>query len=604
MRAEALHIGELGTRGGVILGRAERHLLVRSRCFAFAALACLSGCGSETSCPSGGYAANLPEGVVVYANSECTVKDPDGSRDRPFQTVADAAAYAAERGLETVALAAGLYMEDSIVIDEDISVIGAGSGATVIRSRGMEPTLMFTGSEGVFLGGVSLEGEGGLGLWLQAVVDITVDDLVVSGYRPAGEWDGRGVQVNACTGVEIHGLTAVDNSSHGVVFNESAGSMTGSWIHENGATDSPEEGAHGLFVLYGSVLGVGSPSAVSEDWAFAGDLDKGGCVLEENSGYGLLVVGSEVTARGLRLTGNRTGGLAALDCSTALDASLCPEETPVTFLEGSIVESPDPGLVGVATWEAPIILEHNRLIGSDEDDGDRGHCIEASVTEEGIPIRLADNELSECDGAAMIVTGPAHAEVTGNEIFDTGRWGGIWFYGTAEPSVVSFNIVEQPRGVGMVITQNSSAVVHGNTIFECQVEPVYSSKSKSFVNMAEGIVITEITDPAKHMAVHFSENVILQAAQTGLFLDDVGAWGVVIGDGNVMAGSDTGDLVLQNGAEDMLNSQPDLIEKILFSTETVEENPPEKLVLTPSLDDLLGFGICVPPECTEYPGGG
>ena len=174
-----------------------------------------TGCGTSPQCGENGYPPP-PEGegeVVLYVSAHCGAAEGDGSADAPFATITAALEEAATRSADLVLVASGTYDEEALIVSPGVSILGAGSDHTLIVSRGPGPTVTIRDIDGVSLSGVSLQGDGGLGVLVQGATNVVLADVVVSGYVAGDDWDGRGIHVEDSASVHLQDAASRENTS-------------------------------------------------------------------------------------------------------------------------------------------------------------------------------------------------------------------------------------------------------------------------------------------------------------------------------------------------------------------------------------------------------
>ena len=259
----------------------------------------------------------------------------------------------------TVRLAEGSHAGNLWIRHSGVTLVGAGSGATVLTPGAVTPAQLppLHDAPPDVINGIGIHGEG--------VRDVTIKGLTVRGFS------GAGVYVHSATGVHIEDVHVVQNAVWGIYLRESSRlevlhcKASGSQYAGIGISFCPEAKAHvrhcesfanafGIFVdnssfakllrntCHGNAAGI-----LMLNQIYAGELPGGvsDCLVADNdiygntlasggnpeglgaagppiSGVGLSMIGTtRVTAVGNRVRGNHPGGPSVMNAGIVVGSS-------------------------------------------------------------------------------------------------------------------------------------------------------------------------------------------------------------------------------------------------------------------------------------------
>lgn len=558
-------------------------------------------CGETAMCGAARYADDRPQGAL-HVNACCPVDGPDGSLEKPYATI-EAAVDAAEPG-DTIAVAAGTY--DAASIEVSVTLLGAGpERAAIVATGGAPAALGFDGVQGISVSGLMLSGSidalsspctppactdlsalsipTGIGLLLENAQDVTVSNLVAQGFEDAGVGTGVGIQVVGSTGVILDQVEASSNGRSGIVFSGSAGEITGSHVHHNGSGQN----FVALKIIAGSTVVIGSTDIPLEA---AGAFSEGGCVVEDNDATGVYVNGSDVILAGSMLRANLWGGAVFVDASPTAQGSgilSCHFEGNAYYgllLEGFGAE-----------------VTSNRFGGNTDCDGTCiGPCVAIAGGEAALrpAVTVTGNLISQCTGNGILMDGAVDVMVEDNVIDNVQRWGGVWAQGGVDVSLSS-NTIDAAALVGIAVMMDSEGVIVGNLVTDTWEESYYDFDTNSFIDMADGIVISKVGAAA---VVHLEANEVSSSGRAGIIIDDASTDQVVFAAEpelqNSVTGSGVAAVVLQNGAETIAEAQHlvDVVGGLSGSADIITD---QAFSIVPSLPTGGLSSPCFPPACTD-----
>ena len=489
----------------------------------------LASCGPDDSTPSwcrgvadpcslSVYSADRPDGKALHVNSCCGEKSGDGSADKPFLSVG-AAVEAAEDG-DVVVVGPGVY-EESVQINKAVSLVGAGSESCTLSSAGEGATLSINGVSGGSYAGFSLEGTGSLGLLVQGAQGAEVTDLVASGYENDGELLGIGAYIVDSTNVVLSELKVEKNQTFGIAIENSTGQLLSAEVRENGNGES----SAGIAITKNSHFTLGNEVSADEaaDTA-AGDLAKGGGVVEDNTGMGIFVDESTAIIVFLRVAGNQFGGIALKDG--------VEKDGVISRVQHS--EILDSTIYGIGVFGGQASISDNIVDGVTAacDDNCVAHGISATDTEVGsAKVWIERNSVMNCEGTGILadnVDAEAPQARSGdhisiiiqcivgdNYISEVGT-GGVWVQNGSAVEV-SDNVVEKAGLAGVSLTTGSWGIVERNVVHSALMGEKYAFELSKTVEMGDGVALSGLQTASSIM---FNNNTVESAERVGILFDD------------------------------------------------------------------------------------
>lgn len=513
-----------------------------------------TACEASDPCGETNYSSDLPDGTTIYVNSCCAAEAPDGSLESPYPTVG--AAVEAAPDASVIAVARGTYTEN-IDTAKSLQIIGAGMTSTLLSSIvAAKPTIKFHGAADVLVKGLTLAGDGEIGVRADETASITLLDLKATGY-----------------------------SKYGIMIYSSNGKMEGCVVTGNGADLSTA----GVLVASLSDFAVGSKIAANP-----GDLATGGCQISTNIGFGVLAGSSKIKVLGNLLEDNQGGAVYLHRCRG-------PEGT--NQISGNEVV-PDIYL-GIGIDASDVLISGNTVSGTVGCSGTNNclsDCIYVWNTEDEIAqTTVEDNLLTGCPRTGVLLSENVSAKLIGNTFEGVG-FACVWVQLGADLELMSNNQLQDCEFAGIEISLNSQAAVVDNEVNVVGWGTFQEFKTGIDVDAADGIVVNKIKDSS--LTVYIEGNTITSSQRVGILVDGSDHTVVEFGQGNVVAGSQEGGIALQNGAEAIAEEQ-DLEALVTFDKEGFEPNlGAGDLALGTEfdvVDELEGFGVkmCIPPRCTD-----
>jgi len=538
-------------------------------------------CDDSDPCGASNYMEELPEGELLYVNACCSAGTPDGSIESPYSTIGEALELAGEGGI--VVVAAGLYCE-SVAVVGSVKLLGAGVERTTIASSAKDqPDMVVRGASDVEIAGFALEGEGETGLYMEDSQGIRASNIRSSGHQ-GPEDCGKGVYVKDSNDVVLEDMELIENARYGILAVDSSGRISGCHFKENGG--GPQSAA--VAVSSGSDWVVGSTEA-----SFPGDLEKGGCVVEQTNGLGFAASDSRVVVAGLLFDGNAYGGLALLGCGIKDDPALVENNE----FRSSV------GL-GIDLRGGHAVVSDNKI--DEVLDCKEATCQANCVNVIGSPgnltvVDLVDNEISGCSRSGVLLHGEVTAVVLGNALSSV-EFSCVWAQEGAEIVTLGDNKLLGCQFAGIGVALNARAHIDGNEVSSTSWGTHKHFKTGVETEMADGIVVTKIGVPD---GVLIENNTVHSSERLGIVVDNCTHTNVAFGSGNTVVGNVEAGIALQNGAEGIADVQ-DLGTLVVFTAEGQKPNAGlgdvaagTKFDVLNKLDEPDGAAMCLPPECTD-----
>ena len=559
-------------------------------------------CSDQPLCGADRYSGDRPDDAI-HVNACCPIDDPDGSLEKPYATI-NAALDAAQPG-DTVAVAAGTY--DPVEISKRVSLLGAGADrCALVPSSGDAAAMEITGVQQVAVSGLMLSGSvdalaspcsppacmdrqaltipAGVGLVVSGADDVSISNVVVREFEHVGDWTGIGILVTESTGVSLQDIVVSANAKAGIVYSGSTGEITGAWLHHNGSGAA----AAAIAIVDDSAVMVGSAAIPLES---AGSFAAGGCLVEDNDAIGVFVRESSISFYGSKVRGNLHGG-AAFDTAAPDNAA--------SVIRNNFFE--DNASFGISLVNHTADVISNRFAGTTDCDGDCvGHCVNVAGDDptDWPQIAIEDNLISDCAGAGIILDGQVIATVDGNFIDNALRWGGIWVQGGVDVVSLTSNTIVAAALVGIAVTTDSRAQIINNTVNDTWEESFYHYATDSHIDMADGIVVSQVTYTA---GVLLEANTISNSGRAGIIIDAASTEQVVFASEpelrNKVSGSGEAEIVLQNGAEPIAEAQ-DLVENVVGLSDLTDIVTDQVFSIVQSMTTAVLSSPCVPPACMD-----
>ncbi len=338
----------------------------------------------------------------------------------------------------TITFEPGTYtVDESLVVDTDLRLVGAGRDETVIESSAAGVALAFVGPGGLELSGVALRhvGEEPATVLLAIEGPVTIRDAELSGGVAEGEGAGSGhgvafafenlpdmperTDAERAGDLVLDDVLVADNAAAGLLATGTAAPVvTGSTFRDNGTCGVCTAGAAGGEIrdstIEGNEIGVQardrSPLVVE------------GTAITTSGSLGVSVDGeSTAELRGNTITGSGASAVQLTGASRPVVTGNTLRANPVGVLvtdqseatiEGNTFEDHDVGLQ--TGGEAVVTVRDNTVTGTELAAISIGETSSAVV--EGTAI-------TEAVGVGVEVTGTATATISGNQVTGAGEAG-------------------------------------------------------------------------------------------------------------------------------------------------------------------------------------
>ncbi len=343
------------------------------------------------TCGDGRFADVLPEGEPVRFVDPSAAAGGDGSREQPFQRIAEALVDAPPRLV--LALAAGDHAE-AVVVPAGVRMIGACAARTRLIGEAMATTgLVHTTSASVAIEnltivpgrrpGISVQGAGaslriyGVAIERPAVAGVLVFDgarvdanaLVVTDAG-AGIDSGHGVLVAAGSELNVASASILGSDAIGIaVSGGSRASISATWLAGNAGAIGIEEGSTATVVATAAIANVGFGIIVRDAELELVRSFVGGTVVDSGgeARAALIVSEGELHMEKVRLVDNGGTGITIIHGSHVSIADVVVRGAPMVpsnLQKGLLVA------FGSTLDAERVAIEHYRYAGllvSDED---------------------------------------------------------------------------------------------------------------------------------------------------------------------------------------------------------------------------------------------
>jgi hypothetical protein len=346
--------------------------------------ALLAACGGEGGTGGDPCTAwpEAPAGAVVHV-SACGDDGGDGSVDAPFRTLGPALASAAAGA--TIVLAPGRY-EGSLVVDDAVTIAGAGADATHLVAADGEPGIVANAD--LTLRGVAVEGATVAGVWLRGA-EATLEDCAVRGTRASADGEfGFGVLAVEESALTMTRCALTENAGPGLLVHTGQATVDAAVVSDNG----------------GAGIRFEQPG---------GDVSVRGSEVRGNVESGIAVFGGRGIILQNRVTGTRPGrggsadGIVVAALTDEHDAVLAEAEARIA--EDNEVEDNARAGILVGGGARGIILQ-NYVAGN----------ARAGVwLQEHAEVQVERNRLERNAFVGIAATGGAHGIILQNFVADT-----------------------------------------------------------------------------------------------------------------------------------------------------------------------------------------
>ena len=490
----------------------------------------IEGCkGTSADLARERYGEAVKGGKAVYVNICYSGSRADGSLKRPFTSIADAVSAASDG--DTILVAEGEYPE-SIVLTRSVSIVGAGSGRTTIRSdQDRNETLRLEKVTGISLGGLSLRGENGLGLMIGGSSEVEVTDVDASGFAGAEDYLGVGVYVSDSNGVSLREVTATGSELYGIMVAGSTGRLESSRITGNGSTAQ----SAGVAITEGSGFTIGKQSEsvgppATDDEA----VSAGGCVISGNVGHGIYVGQSIGIIIWSIVGGNEFGGITFLDNAPGIDGK-ADDVGEVSGVHDSLVDNNR--IYGIAAYGGNTEITHSAIRNvrpslqaeqnsKDGEENMAAHGICATAGSSGNPlVTISDVEVEGCQGTGVLLDGVGQEGGGGlvdavsiiiHVVVNDTNMGGIWIQGESLADVIDCQLTETGLA-GIGFTSNSTGLIQGNQVVSANIGTKYEFEQHRNVEMGDGLFLSGLKNSS---SVQVALNEVLSASRNGFLIDN------------------------------------------------------------------------------------
>jgi len=519
------------------------------------------------------YVSPLPDTPLIFVNPLALLAGADGTLVHPYPTI-NGALEAASKG-DTLVLAAGIY-EESVRLEEQVDLAGAGPLRTTISSSDDQETLALAGADGITVAGIALRGNGGLGLLVHNCSGATIRDTDVSGQSSGTDYPGVGVYVLESSNVSLNSLSVSDNFLYGVVVSGSEASVSSSSVEDNG---SEGKGA-GIVVSDGSTVTIGpegepaqggdghgdvtdgdapssegkadSPGTLITPDSAAGALELGGCVVADTDGIGILVQQARISISQSAVI-NSSGGGIALDRATLDPGTADSLAGSGSQISNVLVE--DSKTYGIAQFGGYVTVSDSKVRGvyspdSRASSANIAHGISVTWGDEQTPqFEISDSAIEDCGGAGILLDGASSGSWTGSNSLIHGvdvsatSLSGIWVQGSSRADVLNCAFYEVEL-VGLAYTGDSEGLAFGNEFVSIRTGMKPDFDLNKDIEMADAIYLSRLSQPN---SVAVQENTILEAERNGVIVDksSASAFFYAAEDGGQAVSSFSGNVVAQ-----------------------------------------------------------
>ncbi|HVY46867.1 MAG TPA: right-handed parallel beta-helix repeat-containing protein, partial [Minicystis sp.] len=261
------------------------------------------GCGTSTW-------GAIPDGAgVVYVDPTASASGADGSKAKPFVTLAAALAAAPASG--RVALAAGTYHE-AVRVNQPVEIDGRCPSMVRVDGVGSThafPATVYVQSAFVTLRGLTVGGDA-VGVFVEGAPPVTLDRVVIDGALDFG------VLVNTPTGGPAASVVVTNSLVRGT--RAGTASSPGGVFSTDGATATLRDSAVYENVFEGVLVGLESAELELTDVLVEGTTSNAA----RQGGNGIVVAASgKATLDAVAVVGNRASGAEISDFDAEIDAS-------------------------------------------------------------------------------------------------------------------------------------------------------------------------------------------------------------------------------------------------------------------------------------------
>jgi hypothetical protein len=452
---------------------------MRAWCFAFAAAAgCLAGCGDKgPDCKAVSFPAAPSDAKdTVYVASACPADVADGSRERPFATIADAVAHASDGA--TILVAEDSEYGEDLVISRSVHLLGAASTATpeevttTLRPKGGGITVQ-GGAQDVLIRGFEIDHAKGFGVRVTGGAQASLEGLMIQGTEDDGDGQfGYGIVVDGGAAAKITGTTVQSAASVGVYVDHAGAELHHVRVESVlGRGGIRVEDAQGVVAIHDSVV----------------DTCKEVGILVSNSTatlHGTNVLGTKVASSGLgdgivvRRRPDDKGqypAAASADIQAAVVTSA--GRVGIVFSEGatgSISQSTITSCGANSGWGAGVWLQSgaggddgvlvtqstiraNSYIGLGVTNGARARIVQNTTIGETVASVIYSNDQYVSVGDGIGVFNGARATIESNGVGSNQRFGVI-LDNPAAGSTLQGNSIHDNGQFGLVVQRSTSGI--------------------------------------------------------------------------------------------------------------------------------------------------
>jgi len=244
-------------------------------------------CRPLMSCGQGRWGDIPVQSDTLHVDAAYTGGDADGSATRPFASIGEAVAVAADGAL--VAVAAGYYPESIIIQDKALRLWGRCPDQVEVEGNDGLPTL-YVGNmaHGTEIRGLALRGPDA-GVVVVGAEQVVLEQLWV--HHNAARGLSLEATAEAAPEVTVAGSLIEHNDVLGVYISGAVVTIDGTAIRNSQPHPSHQEGGRGLNIRRACPDGICDPTARAS-------VTVRGSLLELNHELGIFVVGSDLTLEG------------------------------------------------------------------------------------------------------------------------------------------------------------------------------------------------------------------------------------------------------------------------------------------------------------------
>ena len=385
--------------------------------------------------------------------------------------------------------------QGEVVFSYDVSLVGAGSQVTFIEATLDEPVLALHMANFLRLAGFTVRGDAPIGIHLNHSAMVTITDVVIT--EVGGNGSGAGIVLDGSNNIQL------GNPGGGL----------------------PAEG-------------------------------KGDVTIRDITGVGIYATESILAMGETRVEGAPGGGLFMLNSRSIGQRYEAPT---ISTISGNVFSGC--GKFGIFISGGKVNLSDNLIDGTmADDDYTPAHCMSVAESDEGLAeVSISDHELTDCQGAGMVLQGIKMSTISNNMVMRPTR-GGIWTQNDCQVQLIG-NVVDEPLVVGIALAEGSKSSLDGNVISGVKEGGMYDFVGGEDVQYAFGILVR---GPRTAGFANLSNNIVTNCRYAGILLHGTNSEELTFGQGNVVSGNLEAGIALEADSEEMAEEQG-LEELVSFS---------------------------------------